>query len=118
MSTKKTSSIFFISLIITIVFAGCGIDSIGPNNISTGSASLAWDAPTTYVDGTPATGPAGYKVYYGTASRTYTHIIDVKTAQSCTINSLAHSTYYFAITAYDTSGIESDYSDEISKTIF
>ena len=110
--------ILYISLIIAI-FAGCGgVPSIdAPTSSATGSVSLAWDVPTTYVDGTPVTGLVGYKVYYGTASRTYTHIIDVGTVPSCTVNFLSHTTYYFAITAYDSSGIESDYSTELSKTI-
>ena len=114
MLKQKIFSIFYTLLIITIL-AGCG----GSSNQAggTGSVSLAWNVPTTYVDGTPATGPVGFKVYYGTASRTYTHIIDVKNVPSYTVNSLYPGTYYFAITAYDSSGIESDYSTELSKTI-
>jgi hypothetical protein len=112
---KKIFSIIFVSLIVTVL-AGCGGGG-GSQAGGTGSVSLAWDVPTTYVDGTLAAGPVGFKVYYGTASRTYTHIIDVKTEPSCTVNSLAPGTYYFAITAYDSSGIESDYSNELSKTI-
>ena len=103
---------------IIAIFAGCGsVEVIGPPTTATGSVSLAWDVPTTYNDGTPATGMVGFKIYYGTSSRMYTHIIDVKNMSSHTINSLFHGTYYFAITAYDSSGIESDYSTELSKTI-
>ena len=117
MLKKKILLISYISLIIT-ASAGCGsVPSIGAPTNATGSVSLAWDVPTTYVDGTPASGLIGFKVYYGTASRTYTHIIDVGTLPSCTVNFLSHTTYYFAITAYDSSGIESDYSAELSKTI-
>ena len=107
-------SIFYTSLIITIL-AGCG----GSSNQAggTGSVSLAWNVPTTYVDGTPATGMVGFKVYYGTVSRMYTHTIDVNNVPCYTIKSLFPGTYYFAITAYDSSGIESDFSTELSKTI-
>jgi len=114
---KIIFSISYLSLIITI-FAACGGvgGSSNPTN-ATGSVSLAWNAPTTSVDGTMATDLVGFKVYYGTASKTYTHIIDVKNVPSCTINALPPATYYFAITAYDSSGIESDYSTELSKTI-
>jgi hypothetical protein len=111
---QKIFLIFYASLII-IILAGCGGSSSQVSG--TGSVSLAWNVPTTYVDGTRATGLIGFKVYYGTASRTYTHIIDVKNVPSYTINSLFPGTYYFAITAYDSSGIESDYSTELSKTI-
>jgi len=114
MSKKSIFSIIYILFIISIL-AGCG----GGSNQTggTGSVSLAWDVPTTYVNGTPATGLVGFKVYYGTVSRAYTQIIDVKTVPSCVINSLEPGTYYFAITAYDSSGIESDYSNELSKAI-
>ena len=117
MLKNKMFSIFYISLIITILTGCGGVPNIGPPTNATGSVSLAWDAPTMYVDGAPATGLVGFKVYYGTASGTYTHIIDVGTVPRCTVNFLSHTTYYFAITAYDSSGIESDYSAELSKTI-
>ena len=115
---KRTIFSIFYILIIIITSASCGsVPSIGTPTSATGSVSLAWDVPTTYIDGTPVTGLVGFKVYYGTASRSYTHIIDAKTVTSFTVNSLPPGTYYFAITAYDSSGIESDYSDELSKTI-
>jgi hypothetical protein len=117
MLKNKIFSIFYISLLITLL-AGCGgVADIGTPTNGTGSVSLAWNIPTAHVDGTPATGMVGFKVYYGTASMTYTHIIDVKNVPSYTINYLFPGTYYFAITAYDSSGIESDYSTELSKTI-
>ena len=106
-------SIFYTSLIITIL-AGCG--GSGSQAGGTGSVSLAWNVPTTYVDGTPATGMVGFKVYYGTASRTYTHTIDVKNVSSYTINALPHATYYLTVMAYDSYGNTSDYSNEIIKT--
>ena len=118
MLKNKIFSIFYLSLIITI-FAGCGGGAdFNPATGATGSVALAWDVPSTYVDGTPAAGQVGFKVYYGTASRAYTQVIDVKNVPSCSINSLyPGTTYYFAITAYDSTGIESDYSTELSKTI-
>ena len=114
---KIIFSIFYLSLIITI-FAGCGgVADIGAPTNATGSVSLAWDAPTQNLNGTPITNLSGFNVYYGTASRTYTHMINVRNVTSYTVNSLPSATYYFAITTYDSSGIESDYSDEISLTI-
>jgi hypothetical protein len=110
---NKIFAIFYLSLIITI-FAGCGGANFNP---ATGSVSLAWNTPTTYNDGTPATGVVGFKVYYGTESRMYTNVIDVKNVTSYTVNGLWPATYYLAITAYDSSGIESDYSPELVKTI-
>ena len=57
---------------------------------------------------------AGYRVYYGLTSGDYNKVIDVGNQISCIISGLLDTTYYFAVTAYDTSGNESDYSDEVS----
>jgi hypothetical protein len=111
---NKIFSIFCISLILTI-FAGCGGGA--DFNAATGSVSLTWTVPTTYVDGTPAKSVAGFRVYYGKESRAYTQIIDVRNVTSYTVNSLFPGTYYFAVTAYDSFGMESDYSPELIETI-
>jgi hypothetical protein len=78
-----------------------------------GSAILSWS---------PSSGTvAGYRVYYGTASRNYQQArgngIHV-TSSAATLTDLpAGFTYYFAVTAIDASGLESDYSSEASKSI-
>ena len=82
-----------------------------------GEATLSWDAPTTNEDGTPLEDLAGYKVYRGTAPRTYGTPVDVGNVLSHNIIGLGEGTHYFAVTAYDTSGNESKYSNEVSKTI-
>ncbi len=81
------------------------------------TVSLAWDMPTTYVDGTPLTDLAGFKVYCGTASGVYPQVIDVRDMTSYTSGALGPGTYYFAVTAYDSYGSESEFSNEISATI-
>jgi len=74
----------------------------------TGSVIVSWDANT-------EPDLKGYKVYYGTASRSYDHVIDVGNVTEYTINNLAAGvTYYFAVTAYDTAFNESDFSQEVS----
>jgi hypothetical protein len=61
---------------------------------------------------------AGYKVYYGTASRNYQTNVDAGTFTSVVIDGLsAGITYYFAVTAYNYSGNESAYSQEVHATI-
>lgn len=75
------------------------------------SVSLSWN-PNTEID------LAGYKIHYGTASGSYTNSVDVGNVTTCTIPNLtAGQTYYFAATAYDTSGSESGYSNQVSYTI-
>ncbi len=83
-----------------------------------GSVSLSWQAPTQNVDGTALTDLAGFRIYYGQISGSYTDHVDVtsptSTAQSLTLPS---GTYYFAMTAVDGSGNESAYSNEVTKTL-
>jgi len=74
------------------------------------TVTLAWDPnhePTV----------AGYRLYVGTSSRHYTSSVDVANSTRATISSLIEGvTYYMAVTAYDTSGNQSGYSDEIVYT--
>ena len=58
---------------------------------------------------------AGYKIHYGPASRTYNQVFDARTATSGTVsNLLAGNRYFFALTAYNSQGLESDYSTELT----
>jgi len=61
---------------------------------------------------------AGYKVYYGTSSHNYSTMLDVGPFTGAVIGDLSGGvTYYFAVTAYDTSGNESVTSREVQATI-
>lgn len=91
--------------------------TVPPTTVSSGTATLAWAAPSTNVDGTPLTNLAGYKVYYGTTPGIYSSI-DVGYLTSCELGGLTKGqTYYFAVTAYDTNNNESDYSTTVSTII-
>jgi hypothetical protein len=58
---------------------------------------------------------AGYKVYYGEASLSYSKIVQAGLSTECTISDLEDGhEYYFAVTAYDTAGNESPLSEEVS----
>lgn len=58
---------------------------------------------------------AGYKVYYGTASQSYSRIIPVGLSTQYTISDLEPGyQYYFAVAAFDTAGNESPLSNEVS----
>jgi hypothetical protein len=88
-----------------------------------GVVTLTWDAPTTNTDGSalnPVTDLTTYKVYYGTASQTYTQVVTVTNPGTATISktlNLSPGTYYFAVTTVNTSGQESNHSNEAIKTI-
>jgi fibronectin type 3 domain-containing protein len=62
---------------------------------------------------------AGYRLYVGKASGQYGEPVDVGnvTEYVMEITPQHGATYYFALTAYDTSGNESGYSDEASVFI-
>ena len=82
--------------------------SLFPQNVYSVDVTLAWD-PNTEPD------LAGYWVYYGTSSGIYPLSIDVDNLTTYTVSDLEEGqTYYFAVTAYDFSGNESDFSNEVS----
>lgn len=71
------------------------------------SLPLSWDAPPQAV--------SGYKIYYGTNHYGYNQVIDVGNVLNYTVsNLLDNRVYYFAATAYDSIGNESDFSNEAS----
>jgi hypothetical protein len=75
-----------------------------------GTVTLAWDANT-------ESDLAGYKIYYGLASGSYSTTIDVKNVIQYTVpDILPGTTYYFAATAYDENNNESAYSIELVHT--
>lgn len=61
---------------------------------------------------------AGYRIYYGLSSRDYQQVVDVgKRIEHVIDNLLPGNKYYFAVTAYDSSGNESVFSDEVNITL-
>jgi hypothetical protein len=70
--------------------------------------AIAWN-------GRPGTEVAGYRVYYGVATGEYTNSVMVGNVTSSTVTGLASGvTYFFAITAIGVTGLESDFSSEVS----
>ena len=61
---------------------------------------------------------AGYKLHVGTTSGVYSQTIDVGRVTSYAIALPKGVTYFFALTAYDSSGNESGRSAELSRSIF
>lgn len=65
----------------------------------------------------PSTDPtvAGYNLYYGTNSGDYSNKVTVGQVTTATISNLtAGVTYYFSATAFNSAGVESDFSNETS----
>jgi hypothetical protein len=84
-----------------------------------GSAILTWQPPASNVDGTALVDLAAFKVYWGTAPGTYTQSMQIANAaaRTHTVTGLAPGTWYFAVTALNTRGEESAYSNVWSKTV-
>src|SRR5262245_61823643 len=98
----------------------------GPNGnvlsmttVTVRTAVLSWTPPSSNIDGSALTDLAGYKVYWGTNSRSYTSSADVNGADSTTYTvTLTPGTWFFAVTALNSSKNESAKSNEVSKTVF
>ena len=84
-----------------------------------GSATLSWVAPTAHTDGSPLSNLAGYTVFYGRMSGIYDYQIDIRNPGILTyvVENLVSGDWYFAMTAYDSQGIESDRSNEVLREI-
>lgn len=93
--------------------------SIAVMQNANGSVTLSWNPPTTNSDGSPLVDLAGFRIVYGQASRQYTQTLDIPTSgiSSAVIENLLPATWYFAVKAYTRAGVESDLSNEASKTI-
>ncbi|MEP6662858.1 MAG: fibronectin type III domain-containing protein [Verrucomicrobiota bacterium] len=77
----------------------------------THGVNLAWER-------SPGLEVTGYHVYYGILSGHYSNDQLVGNVTSCTISGLVSGvTYFFAISAYDETGTESDLSNELSYTV-
>jgi fibronectin type 3 domain-containing protein len=106
-STSKKNRVFYPLIIIGLWCLVFGLSILfSQGRADAAQITLAWDV---------SDGAAGYKIYSGTTSNNYTWVADVGNATSYTTANLTDGyTYYFAATAYDASGLESDYSAEIS----
>jgi hypothetical protein len=118
---QKFIIIIFLAL-FTVVFCA--------NFAQAGSATISWNA-----NAEPDL--AGYKIYYGTSPRTgtnpgsattqplpkcglcgYSTSVNVGNVRTYTFSNLTNNTtYYFSISAYDTSNNESAFSSQVSKLI-
>ena len=102
----------YIGLSLHLIF------SLYATSVFAGQATLSWISAGKNADGTYLTDLAGYKIYYGTELGNYLNTIEVGNVTSYQINNLTDErTHFFAVTAYDTSGNESGFSQEIVKFI-
>jgi hypothetical protein len=98
------------AVLLSALFSGLGFVAPSPAG-AVQKATLAWVASAD-------ANIIGYRIYRGAASRAYTDVLDVGNVTKATLSGLMEgATYYFAVTAYDSSGLESPASNEASYEV-
>jgi len=93
--------------------------SISVNQVSNGTASLTWTPVTKNTNGTVLANLAGYRVHYGTSANGMKTMVTLANPSltNYLVTNLSSGTWYFGITAYTKSGMESSLSNVGQKTI-
>ena len=108
----RTAAFFRTGRIISYsLIAGAWFAVAQAGAFAAGSVTVAWQ-PNTDAN------VMGYNVYIGGASGVYTNTISVASATNAVVSGLVQgANYYFAVTAYDDSGLESPFSNEASYAV-
>lgn len=110
--------------LIVVIMTGCGSSAEFTPKFKTVSVSLAWDAPTTYIDGTQLSQSdiREYRIYYTTEPGLYSADrycpVSAPTTSATVTLPLTAKTVYLVVTTIDQSGVESDISNELRKNIY
>jgi len=96
-----------------------GSETASDEGTGKGTALMSWTSPTDNTDNSTLTDLAGFKIYYGTFPGEYDKTITINNPglSSYLVENLASSDWFFVMTAFNTSGIESAYSAEVYKEI-
>lgn len=102
-----------------LIGLACLLSNAALAQTSCGGVSLSWTPPTQNTDGSALTNLAGYRVVYGTSATALAQTMpDYSTAVTSTcITGLAPATYYFAVKAFTSAGVESAHSNVASNVI-
>jgi len=86
---------------------------------ATGSVTLSWTPPTENEDGTPLMDLAGYRVHWGQSPGTYTEVMnfDNPGLSRVVIDNVPPGTYEFVATSLNGAGVESRFSNAITKIV-
>jgi len=90
------------------------VASIVPSCATAGQATASWELS---IDDPYLGANGGYRIYVGTTSGNYTQKFTVAPGVSTAMITLKPGTYYAALTAYDSDGLESDKTAEITFTV-
>ena len=114
-----------LSIAAASLLSGCIDPGPGAAHATTASpssgraATLSWEAPTSNTNGSALTDLAGYRIYYGSGPSELTQTVQLNSVglQTYVIDGLEPGTWYFAIVAVTTNGLESSLSNIAVKTI-
>jgi hypothetical protein len=86
---------------------------------ATGSATLTWSPPTFNSDGSALTNLASYRVYFGMTAGSYPNSIAVANPglASFVVDQLTPATWHFVVTAVNSNGAESVFSNAATKIV-
>src|SRR5215813_13184874 len=80
------------------------------------TVTLSWEVPTTNVDGTPLTDLQGYYIYAGDAPEAMIPMYYANVPQaSIVLRYWGTGTRYFAVSAVNVDGVESDMTGTVSQ---
>jgi hypothetical protein len=86
---------------------------------ASGSAALNWSPVTQNTDGTLLTDLAGYTIHYGVSPVALNAAVVLADPNQTTyvVGQLTSGTWYFAVAAYTTNGVQGELSNVAAKTI-
>jgi hypothetical protein len=107
------------SISATTTPTSTGSTSSSPPAATDKSIDVTWTAPTANTNGSALTDLAGYTIYYGTSPTALTQSVSIPNAGATdhVVQGLSGGTWYFAVKAYTSAGLQSSYSAIISRTI-
>jgi len=116
---------YFLMGLVSFILSACGgggggsssTSSSNPTEGTTSSITLSWETPVSLADGKPLADLSGFNIYYGKSPLGYSEVIDTGDVRTYTLQNMPAGTYYFAVTAYDSAGNETDFSPEVNKSI-
>ena len=93
--------------------------SIDVTGLPPGAVVITWDAPARSADGSTLNDLRGFRIHWGAQSGNYVNQLDVNNASATShvVRNLTPATYFFAVTAIDTSGNESSFSNETTIVV-
>jgi len=92
--------------------------SIKVESFGNGTTTLRWAAPTQRIDNTSLTNLVGFNLYFGQTPGDYGNKIAINNAGLSTyvVENLSAGNWFFVITALDANGIESNPSNQVTRS--